>query len=107
LLRESDPRVAPRSLLTEAQEWLRTALVDGPRPAREILRDASEAGIGRDLLYAARKLEGVRIGKERVAGGRWLWSSAAIAVEHPGLPDPSEVQEVQEVQEVRPITLDP
>jgi hypothetical protein len=43
LLRESDPRVAPRSLLTEAQEWLRTALVDGPRPAREILRDAQRS----------------------------------------------------------------
>ena len=77
LLRESISGVAPRSLLAEAQEPLRAALADGPRPAREILRDAGEAGIGRDLLYAARKLEGVRIGKERVAGGRWVWSPTA------------------------------
>jgi hypothetical protein len=95
LLRESISGVAPRSLLAEAQEWLRAALADGPRPAREILRDASEAGIGRNLLYAARKLEGVRIGKERVAGGRWVWSSTASAVELPGRPDPSEVREVR------------
>jgi hypothetical protein len=92
LLRESAPGVAPRSLLTESQEWLRAALAEGPRPGREILREASEAGLGRDLLYAARKLEGVRIGKERVAGGRWVWSSTASAVELPGHPDPSEVQ---------------
>ena len=92
LLREFAPGVAPRSLVTEAQEWLRAALADGPRPAREILREASEAGLGRNLLYAARKLEGVRIGKEQVAGGRWVWSSTASAVELPGHPDPSEVR---------------
>jgi hypothetical protein len=56
LLRESISGIAPRSLLAEAQEWLRAALADGPRPAREVLREAGEAGIGRNLLYAARKL---------------------------------------------------
>jgi hypothetical protein len=95
LLRESISGVAPRSLLAEAQEWLRAALADGPRPAREILREAGEAGIGRDLLYAARKLEGVRIGKERVVGGRWVWSSTLGAVELPDRRDPSEVREVR------------
>jgi hypothetical protein len=58
----------------------------------EILREAGEAGIGRNLLYAARKLEGVRISKERVAGGRWIWSSTMSAIELPGHPDPPEVR---------------
>jgi hypothetical protein len=92
LLRESISGVASRSLHAEAQEWLRAALADGPRPAREVLREAGEAGLGRNLLYAARKLEGVHIGKEQVPGGRWVWSSALSAVELPGRPDPSEVR---------------
>jgi hypothetical protein len=104
LLRDAAPGGGPRSLLTEAQEWLRAALADGPRPAREILRDAGEAGIGRNLLYAARKIEGVRISKERVPGGRWVWSSSVSATELPGRPDPSEVREVREV---RPMTHHP
>jgi hypothetical protein len=107
LLRESAPGVAPRSLLAEAQEWLRVALGDGPRPAREILREASEAGIGRNLIYDARKLEGVRIGKERVAGGRWVWSFPASVVELPGPPVTPEVREVREVREVQPRTNHP
>ena len=104
MLRESAPGVAPRSLLTEAQEWLRAALADGPRPGREILREASEAGIGRSLLYAARKIEGVRMSKERLPGGRWVWSSSVSAAELAGRPDPSEVREVREV---RPMTHHP
>jgi hypothetical protein len=95
LLRESAPGAASRSLLTEAQEWLRTALTDGPRPGREILREASEAGFGRNLLYAARKIEGVRIGKERIAGGRWVWSTAVSTVELAGRPELPEVREVR------------
>ena len=71
---------------------------DGPRSAGDILREASEAGIGRNVLYAARKLEGVSIGKERVAGGRWVWSSVAAKGEHP---DVSNTREVREVREVR------
>jgi hypothetical protein len=98
LLRQTASGVASHSLLTDAREWLRTALADGPRSARDILRDAREAGIGRNILYAARKLEGVFIGKERVADGRWVWSYPAAADE---LPDVSSTPEVREVREVR------
>ena len=86
LLRESASGVASRSLLTEAQEWLRAALADGPRPPEKSCATPAKAGIGRNLLYAARKLEGVFIGKERVADGRWVWSYPAAAGELPGRP---------------------
>ncbi len=98
LLRESASGVALHSLLADARDWLRAALADGPRPARDILREAREAGIGRDLLYAARKLEGVSIGKERVAAGRWVWSYPAGEGELPAVSNTPEVQEVQEVR---------
>jgi hypothetical protein len=98
LLRESASGVASRSLLAEAREWLRAALADGPRPARDILREAREAGIARDLLYAARKFEGVSVSKQRVAGGHWIWLYPANVGEHPAVSNTSEVQEVQEVR---------
>jgi hypothetical protein len=92
LLRESASGVPPHSLLAEAQEWLRAALADGPRPARQILREAADAGIGRNILYAARKFEGVTIGKERVAGGHWVWSYPVSAGELPAVSNPREVR---------------
>jgi hypothetical protein len=95
--RESASGFASHSLLADAREWLRAALADCPRSARDILREAWEAGIGRDILYAARKLEGVSIGKERVADGRWVWSYPAGG-ELPGVSSTPEVQEVQEVR---------
>ncbi|MDF2758725.1 MAG: hypothetical protein K0S99_1357 [Thermomicrobiales bacterium] len=98
LLRESASGVASHSLLADARDWLRAALADGPRSAGDILREPREAGIGRNVLYAARKLEGVSIGKERVAGGRWVWSPTAIADELPGVSNTREVREVREVR---------
>jgi hypothetical protein len=98
LLGESASGVASHSILSDAREWLRAALADGPRAAGDIRREASEVGIGRNVLYAARKLEGISIGKERVAGGRWLWSSVAAEDEDP---DVSNTREVREVREVR------
>jgi hypothetical protein len=92
LLRESASGLASHSLLTDAREWLRAALANGPRSARDILREAREAGIGRNVLYAARKLEGVSIGKERVAGGRWVWSSVASEGEDPDVSSNREVR---------------
>jgi hypothetical protein len=74
LLRDTIVDTAARSVLTEARVWLRAALADGPRPASELLREAGTAGIPPRLLYTARKAERVQIRKERVTGGRWLWS---------------------------------
>jgi hypothetical protein len=102
LLRESASGVPTHSLLADAREWLRAALADGPRSARDILREARDAGIGRDLLYAARKLESVAIAKERVPGGRWVWSHASGHDKLPAIPNTPEVQEVQEVRSDHP-----
>jgi hypothetical protein len=92
LLRESASGVPTHSLLADAREWLRAALADGPRSAREILREAADAGIGRNLLYTARKLEGVAIAKERIPGGRWVWSYPTGAVELPAISSTPEVR---------------
>jgi hypothetical protein len=98
LLRETASGVASHSLLTDARQWLRAALADGRRSARDILREASEVGIGRNVLYAARKLEGVSISKERAAGGRWVWSYPAGQNELPAISSTPEVREVREVR---------
>jgi hypothetical protein len=92
LLRESASGVPTHSLLADAREWLRAALADGPRSAREILREAADAGLGRNLLYTARKLEGVAIAKERIPGGRWVWSYPTGAVELPAISNTPEVR---------------
>jgi hypothetical protein len=92
LLREGESGATSRSLLAEAREWLSAALADGPRSAGDVLREARDAGIGRNILYAARKIEGVQIGKERVAGGRWVWSYPAGAGERPPISNPREVR---------------
>ncbi len=62
------------SAVAAARTWLRDALADGPRPAREVRRDAAAAGIGYTSLTAARKAEGVTAHKERVAHGQWVWT---------------------------------
>ncbi len=49
----------------EAEDFLRQALADGPRPAADVIRDASGLGISRRTLYRARKGVGVRADPER------------------------------------------
>jgi hypothetical protein len=98
LLRESTLGRAQRSLLDDARVWLRTLLANGPRAAIDIRREAAEAGVGRNLLYAAAKAEGVHIAKERVADGRWVWSSAADVAESPAPANPREVRDLREVR---------
>ncbi len=88
LLRENEGENAEtHSVLAEAREWLRAALAGGPRAAKDILREAGEAGIGHKILYSARRAEGVQIRKERVTGGRWVWSYAEIPDELSRDPD--------------------
>jgi len=95
LLREAASDDPTHSLLADAREWLRAALADGPRSARDIMREAGDAGIGRNLLYTARKLESVAIVKERIPGGRWVWSYPTGAGELPAVVNTQEVQEVR------------
>jgi hypothetical protein len=63
-----------RSVIDEARAWLREVLAAGPRLARELRQEASERGIGRSALYAARKAEGITISKERTVQGSWVWA---------------------------------
>jgi hypothetical protein len=63
-----------RSVVDEARAWLRETLASGPRLARELRQEASERGIGRSALYAARKAEGITIAKEHTVQGSWVWA---------------------------------
>ena len=65
--------IARRSIIDDARSWLRKTHAAGPRLARELRHEASERGIGRSALYAARKAEGITIAKERVTYGPWFW----------------------------------
>jgi hypothetical protein len=86
-----------RSVIDDARAWLREALAAGPRLARELRHEASERGIGRSALYAARKAEGITIAKERTVQGSWVWALSGsgeleLEREDVALPGTSEVQ---------------
>ena len=59
----------------KAMEFLRTELMSGGRPARELQNKAAEAGISRSTLRRARERLGIRPRKEGKPGeaGRWVW----------------------------------
>jgi hypothetical protein len=63
-----------RSVVDDARAWLRETLTAGPRLARELRQEASERGIGRSALYAARKAESITIAKEHTVQGSWVWA---------------------------------
>jgi hypothetical protein len=76
-----------RSALSEAQEFLREVLADGPEPAAEVRREADSAGISMRTLDRARQSLGV-IPKRRGeagkrGGGTWYWSLPGIKVAKP------------------------
>jgi hypothetical protein len=49
-----------------------------------MLREATERGLTRGALLAARKAEHVAVSKERVANGRWIWALPELAPEESG-----------------------
>lgn len=57
---------------TDAADFLRELLKDGPRPARTILNDAVEAGFSKTGMHRARQRLGVKTMKEGMGGG-WYW----------------------------------
>jgi hypothetical protein len=64
-----------RTLIDEAMEWLRVHLADGPQPAKDCHRKASEVGItGKTLDKAKRRLK-VQSEQTRSRGqiGQWTW----------------------------------
>jgi len=69
--RERGP--SPKTL--EAMNWLKAALTDGPRPARELIAEAKKDGIGKRSLDSAKAHLGVQAQKAGFAGG-WQWGMA-------------------------------
>jgi hypothetical protein len=73
-----------RSALSEAQEFLREALSDGPQPAAEVRQEADSAGIAKRTLDRARQSLGVVAEREGEAGkrggGKWLWRLPSVKV---------------------------
>ena len=62
-----------RSAKTEAMEFLADALRNGPVSAKDVKRDASEAGISSKSLRNAREALGVKPEKSSYEGG-WVWA---------------------------------
>lgn len=59
---------------SEAREFLREILKDGPVPAKEVLRQAGEVGLAERTLRDAKRLEGVKTVKEGFGkGSTWSW----------------------------------
>lgn len=64
-----------RGAMDEAMDYLRAALAAGPRPAREVQREARDAGIEERTLRRARERLRVRVTRRGFgAGGVWVWS---------------------------------
>jgi hypothetical protein len=69
-LLDADPEAY--SALSEACEWLTNYLLEGPRPAAELTRDARTAGLCLRTLKTAKRY--LRIRSRRAPGGPgWLW----------------------------------
>ena len=72
-----------RPARTEAEDFLRDILRDGPRPARDVESEAKEAGISWRTVNRAKKKLGVVAERRAESGdglghtGRWYWSLPA------------------------------
>ena len=60
------------SLRNGSRSWLRQALADGPRPARDLQAEARALGIALRTFQVARKAEGIVTRKEQSLHGPWL-----------------------------------
>jgi hypothetical protein len=76
-----------RSALSEAQEFLREVLSDGPQAASAVKREADSAGIAKRTLDRARQSLGVVSEREgehgKRGGGRWFWRLSEVKVANP------------------------
>ena len=71
---EEEAVSAPKRKIKAAMAFLREALKDGPRPAKEVEAEAIAAGYAPRTLAHARKR--AYIHNER-KGNQWIWSTAA------------------------------
>lgn len=60
-----------RSALDEAKQFLHDALFEGPKPGKEVQREAREAGVAERTLWRAKSRLGVKAKKEGAGG--WFW----------------------------------
>ena len=68
------PEAEPVPGVFRAMEWLLAVLESGPRPAAELLKEASEAGIGERTLDRAKQRTGVTSRMQYLEGKRyWTW----------------------------------
>lgn len=77
-----------RSALSEAQEFLREVLVNGPEAVSEIKKQATGAGISWRTVERAKAALGVQAAREGEAGkrggGAWVWTLPDIKTAIPG-----------------------
>jgi hypothetical protein len=66
----------------DAAEWLADLLAHGPRPAREVERDAREAGYSIATVRRAKAALGV-VSRKPAFGGPWEWTLAAQDAQPP------------------------
>ena len=76
-----------RSDKSEAVDFLKDALRDGPVPAKEMKKEAADAGISSKSLRSAREALGIKPEKAGFEGG-WVWSLPKV---------PSEVEDAREI----------
>lgn len=66
---DSEPRAAR---LREAKEFLMTELADGPKPAKEIEREAKRQGLSMETVRDAKRALGIEAVKDGFQG-KWVW----------------------------------
>ena len=83
-----------RSARTEAEEFLRETLPNGPVEVKEVQRQAREAGINERTLRWAKEHLGIRSHREGgiAAGGRWVWSCAPNAADSSNMTSPTNIE---------------
>lgn len=83
-----------RSALTEAVEFLRVALADGPREVDEVRAEARRAGISEQTLRRARERVGLRAKREGLPGMRqqFTW---ALPDDVQTLPDDVQINDLE------------
>jgi putative DNA primase/helicase len=64
----------------DAVRWLRDFLRDGPKPAKEVLKESKAAGFSKRTIDRAKPFAGVRPRKEAFGGG-WVWALSTPAQE--------------------------
>jgi hypothetical protein len=76
-----------KSALSEAQEFLREVLSDGPQAASAVKREADSAGIAKRTLDRARQSLGVVSEREgehgKRGGGKWFWRLTEVKAANP------------------------